>query len=611
MFNEVYRLPLLLTLHLTCSVPAERIPNPIAQLVRARIYRPEGLGNLTVSQPSCFLWVAWQLGTGRVLQLNDLYFCLVMQKRFYPVLVVQECEGSKVFPPGDQHVHIYGNSDAAFPRGRTGHKRSAPKTAHSDRPTVDRDRWRIIQYGRNPKAKEPGAARKTPAVRVRIRNETVMPYSLRPRVRPTPCSRPGQTVESSAPGRVPKGNPTSSHCLVGQTFESKAQVGVPQPNPLPRPGQPGSISCPRSSASTDVPPQPLPTAQANVAGPFDCQSSDRRALCSTLPTNLKQNNTFLYPRDPFYIGAFNFRTLCQIGKQAVLAETLYSLEIDVCCVSETRIQDPSVVLHLRTPRMNSALSHFSLRVSGDPEAMTRGIYGVGVALSPRAERALLDWIPVNSRLCAVRLSSSIKINASRHKKRCLFVVSAYAPTDCSSDAEKDTFYRELSGLIRQAKSTDTVILAGDMDAQVGRLNSLESHLGGRFGVNARRTDNADRLLQLCADHELFLASTNFHHKLSHHVTWWASTFGHVAISHRWRATIQDFRSFWGTPLDSDHTMVDARLTVRFPSGPRKLARSMLTHYLRRTTIAQHYRSELAQQFTVNQYCGGSEHVDEA
>ncbi|KAG5444112.1 hypothetical protein CSKR_104199 [Clonorchis sinensis] len=32
-----------------------------------------GLGNLTLSQPSCFLRVAWQLGTERVLQLNSLY----------------------------------------------------------------------------------------------------------------------------------------------------------------------------------------------------------------------------------------------------------------------------------------------------------------------------------------------------------------------------------------------------------------------------------------------------------------------------------------------------------------------------------------------------------
>ncbi|KER21270.1 hypothetical protein T265_10370 [Opisthorchis viverrini] len=32
-----------------------------------------GLGNLAVSQPSCNLWVAWQLGTERVLQLNDAF----------------------------------------------------------------------------------------------------------------------------------------------------------------------------------------------------------------------------------------------------------------------------------------------------------------------------------------------------------------------------------------------------------------------------------------------------------------------------------------------------------------------------------------------------------
>ncbi|GAA47933.1 craniofacial development protein 2, partial [Clonorchis sinensis] len=108
----------------------------------------------------------------------------------------------------------------------------------------------------------------------------------------------------------------------------------------------------------------------------------------------------------------------------------------------------------------------------------------------------------------------MKLNASRHKKRCLCVVSAYAPTGCSSDVEKDTFYRELSGLIRQAKSTDIVILAGDLNAQVGRLSSLELHFGGRFGVDARRTDNGDRLLQLCADHERFLANTNFQHKRS-------------------------------------------------------------------------------------------------
>ncbi|GAA51116.1 poly(A) polymerase, partial [Clonorchis sinensis] len=40
--------------------------------------------------------------------------------------------------------------------------------------------------------------------------------------------------------------------------------------------------------------------------------------------------------------------------------------------------------------------------------------------------------------------------AGRFKNQRVFVVSAYAPSDCSSNAEKDTLYRDVSGLIRHA-----------------------------------------------------------------------------------------------------------------------------------------------------------------
>ncbi|KAG5454113.1 hypothetical protein CSKR_110488 [Clonorchis sinensis] len=39
-------------------------------------FRCLDLGNLTISQPSCFLLVAWQLSTERVLQPNDYHFLL-------------------------------------------------------------------------------------------------------------------------------------------------------------------------------------------------------------------------------------------------------------------------------------------------------------------------------------------------------------------------------------------------------------------------------------------------------------------------------------------------------------------------------------------------------
>ena len=72
-------------------------------------------------------------------------------------------------------------------------------------------------------------------------------------------------------------------------------------------------------------------------------------------------------------------------QQATLAETFLSLKIDVCCVTETRIQDPTSIICLRPLIANPAVSHYTLRVSDDPASAAHSLYGVGVALSTRAE----------------------------------------------------------------------------------------------------------------------------------------------------------------------------------------------------------------------------------
>ena len=150
------------------------------------------------------------------------------------------------------------------------------------------------------------------------------------------------------------------------------------------------------------------------------------------------------PRCHTYLAAFNVRTLKQASQQAALAVTLDSLRIDVCCLSETRIQDSSSVTMLSAPSLSS---RFHLRTSGDADADSMGRAGVGVVLSSRAEQALVEWIPVNSRLCAMRLRTSIKCSRTKNVERCLFIVSVYAPTDCSSDAAKDEFYDALEDFV--------------------------------------------------------------------------------------------------------------------------------------------------------------------
>ncbi|CAH8581097.1 unnamed protein product [Dicrocoelium dendriticum] len=214
-------------------------------------------------------------------------------------------------------------------------------------------------------------------------------------------------------------------------------------------------------------------------------------------------------RSSFRLACLNVRTLLQIGQQAAPARTLETLSIDICCLSEIRQQDSSFVLTLRSPSGDTS-STFSLRLSVDDTATSTGQASVGIALSPRAEADLVDWIQISSRMCAVRLSASFKASKSRGTKRCLLVIAAYAPTNCSDDSVKDDFYRQLNELLRHRRNSDTVVLAGDLNAQVGKLSTDELHLGGQHSVGSRN-DNGERLLHLCEDARLFLASTNFRH----------------------------------------------------------------------------------------------------
>ncbi|CAI2736607.1 unnamed protein product [Schistosoma spindalis] len=288
-----------------------------------------------------------------------------------------------------------------------------------------------------------------------------------------------------------------------------------------------------------------------------------------LPQNTSTEAVFLKPRAPFKLAAFNVRTLMQVGQQIRLAMSLESLNIDVCCLSETRIQDSDKVLQIRSPPFTSK-SLLYVRLSGDPVAFSSGLAGVGVTLSAKAETAQINWIPINSRICAVRLGSSIKVRRNRREKRYLFVISAYAPTDCSPDAIKNEFYHQLTVLLQKVRSTDIVVLAGDLNAQVGRPGTEENRLGGRWRLVGRRTDNGERLLQLCTDHNLFLASTNFRPSHRRCATWrppsasqdWTQ-IDHIAISYRWRGCVQDCRSFRSTYLESDHALVCANHTLLF------------------------------------------------
>ncbi|GAA55219.1 hypothetical protein CLF_107299 [Clonorchis sinensis] len=81
---------------------------------------------------------------------------------------------------------------------------------------------------------------------------------------------------------------------------------------------------------------------------------------SVRPNSATTSRSVFKPRKPVYLATFNVRTLKQAGQQV-------SLCIDVCCLSETRVQDASTVIEL-----TAALALFQVPAA---EAAAAGILG--------------------------------------------------------------------------------------------------------------------------------------------------------------------------------------------------------------------------------------------
>lgn len=72
----------------------------------------------------------------------------------------------------------------------------------------------------------------------------------------------------------------------------------------------------------------------------------------------------------------------QIEQQAGLAHTLKFLIVDMCCFTETRLQDSLTVVILTSVNLRTKLTSY---ISSDTKAAAASLAGVGIALSDKAE----------------------------------------------------------------------------------------------------------------------------------------------------------------------------------------------------------------------------------
>nr|KAG5689303.1 hypothetical protein BaRGS_022027 [Batillaria attramentaria] len=201
-----------------------------------------------------------------------------------------------------------------------------------------------------------------------------------------------------------------------------------------------------------------------------------------------------------------------------------------------------------------------LLYSGHTEDGAPHTEGVALMLAPEAQRALIGWEPVNSRIITAKFitkKKDIKLN----------IIQCYAPTNDAEEEKKDDFYQQLQTVIDRGGAKDMTILMGDFNAKIGSDNTGYEDTMGTHGLG-QMNENGERFADFCALNQLVIGGSIFPHKRIHKATWRSpdhvteNQIDHICISRKFRRSWRDVRVMRGADVSSDHHLLATALRLR-------------------------------------------------
>ncbi|XP_072030795.1 craniofacial development protein 2-like [Amphiura filiformis] len=199
----------------------------------------------------------------------------------------------------------------------------------------------------------------------------------------------------------------------------------------------------------------------------------------------------------------------------------------------------------------------------------RAVHGVGFYLHPELAKNIMEVDYISERIIRLRI---------QQEKEVITYIQVYAPcNDSYSDEDKDTFFEELSDVINSTKNQDMLVVMGDMNGHVGSERSpWEDYLGPHSAPNTNRNYNGQLILELCAQHDLFVTNTFFQHRSTQIFTWYkwndltkASQLDFILIKKTDRCTVNDSKAMPNIHIDTDHRPVMMETSARRRPQPNK------------------------------------------
>lgn len=262
--------------------------------------------------------------------------------------------------------------------------------------------------------------------------------------------------------------------------------------------------------------------------------------CNGKGNTLGKNGT--RKRNIIKIATWNVRTMMIAGKMEEIALELEKYKIDIAAIQEIRWKGNGAVRK----------DKYEMRYSGGEK---QGRNGVGFIIRGKVKQKVLEFNPISDRMAYIRIAATpSKIS----------ILNVYAPTEMAEEASKDQFYEDLDEELSRIPKEDTIIVLGDLNAQIGKEEYIKQ-VAGKHTVHDKSNDNGQRLCNLAAENNLVISSTKYKHPKIHNITWLSpdnkthNQIDHVLVTRRKQSSIRDVRTYRGACADSDHYMVVATI----------------------------------------------------
>ena len=158
---------------------------------------------------------------------------------------------------------------------------------------------------------------------------------------------------------------------------------------------------------------------------------------------------------PIIISTFNVPALNGQARQGKITAMSEKYQIDVVCIQEHRIH------YLEETVRHQDLGNGWMIITSSAEKAENNtmIRGVGMLVDPQACGSLPSVAVVSLRIMVATFNRNLKTT----------IIAYYSPTSCSNEIEVVKFYNMLRGAICQLLKHNVILIAGDMNAQIGSV----------------------------------------------------------------------------------------------------------------------------------------------